>query len=94
MKIFDDAKKRAEIKQSRRKKRVELMGEEGVIKQDSRNFNKKVKGALTKGDSAKKAAGREAIKRMGEYKKGEFTKMAAGGSTSKCGIGGYYRNRG
>jgi hypothetical protein len=77
-----NAADRAKKLKARRKKRVELVGEDAVIKQDSRNFNKKVKGAFTKGDTAERAAGREAVKRVGEYRKGKFSKMAAGGITT------------
>lgn len=74
-------KKDSEDKQRRKKKRIKLVGEDAVAHQDSRNFNKKAKAAITKGDSIDKATTREAIKRVGEYKKGEFTEMAAGGKT-------------
>ena len=91
---IEKAKNRAKKLKARKQKRLELVGEEGVIKQNSRNFNKKVRGALTKGDSIDKAAGREAIKRVGEYKKGKFSKMAAGGKTSCRGWGAAKRGGG
>jgi hypothetical protein len=67
--------------QDRKAKRTAKIGRDGVAKQNSREFNEKVKGAFTKGDSATKAKGREAIKRVEEYKAGKFDKFAKGGMT-------------
>ena len=82
-KVIDKLNKRIETKQRRKKKRLELMGEEGMVKQNSRAVNKKIKAAFDKDDTVDKANTREAIKRMGEYKTGEFTGMAAGGATTR-----------
>ena len=86
-KYFDKLEKKATKKRSRTKKRTELVGSDTVAKQDSRAFNEKAKAAFTKGDSATKAKGREAIKRVGEYKKGEFQGFAHGGKVTCKGMG-------
>ena len=61
-------KKGPGLVEQRRKKRIEIMGKSGVDKQDKRNARAEVKGALTPGDSVAKARGRQAVKRVGEYK--------------------------
>jgi hypothetical protein len=81
--LIKKANDRIEKKQRRLKKRTKLVGKEGVIKQNSRNFNEKVKGAFSKDDTVSKAKGREAVKRVGEYKKGKVTKMASGGQVCR-----------
>jgi hypothetical protein len=77
MGIIDKQTERVKKIQSREQRRRELMGEEGVARQNYREFNEKVKGAFTEGDSATKATGREAVKRVGEYKKGKINKDSA-----------------
>ena len=52
----------------RRDKRVKIMGEKGVVRQDKRRAQAKLKAVFKKGDSVDKAEGRQAVKRVGEYK--------------------------
>jgi len=50
--------------------RRKLVGAKGVNKQEVRKAKSIMKAAVTPGDSVVKAKGREAIKRVGEYKAG------------------------
>jgi hypothetical protein len=60
--------KRIDRKQRHKATRKKIMGEEGMIRQDMRETQAKVRGALKKGDSVTKAKGRQAVKRVGEYR--------------------------
>jgi hypothetical protein len=70
----DKLNKRIDRKQRHKKARKEIMGEEGMIRQDMRNSQAQAKAVFKKGDSAKKARGRQAVKRVGEYKKAKKAK--------------------
>lgn len=59
-------------KRTQKAKREEIMGSHAATLQDMREFQTKAKAAVTKGDSVEKAKGREAIKRVGEYKRREL----------------------
>lgn len=63
-----------ELVDSRRNKRLEIMGKHGVDEQDKRNARAEIKGAVTPGDSIMKARGRQAIKRVGEYREANAQK--------------------
>ena len=65
--IISKLKKRTEDIQRRKKKRKEIMGEEGMIKQDMRAAQANIKAVFKKGDSVEAAKGRQARKRVGEY---------------------------
>jgi hypothetical protein len=64
----DKLNKRIDRKQRHKKTRKKIMGNEGMIRQDMRNTQAVVRGALKSGDSVTKAKGRQAVKRVGEYK--------------------------
>lgn len=63
-----------ELVDSRRNKRLEIMGKHEVDDQDKRNARAEIKGAVTPGDSVMKARGRQAVKRVGEYKEAQKKK--------------------
>jgi hypothetical protein len=60
--------KRIDRKQRHKATRKKIMGESGMIRQDMRNTQAKAKALFKKGDSVTKAKGRQAVKRVGEYK--------------------------
>jgi hypothetical protein len=80
---------RAAAQLPRERKRRELVGNEGVKQQNAR----RVRLGKSSGPDRDKKLAADAVRRVGEYRKGKVDKMAAGGKT-KCGIGGYYRNKG
>ena len=64
------------LDQARLKKRVEIMGKEGVLKQDIRRTVEGAKALITGGTTAgRRAAGREANKRVGEYREAKADKV-------------------
>jgi hypothetical protein len=67
-KILDKLNKRIARKQSNIKNRKKIMGETGMVRQDMRGAQANMKAAFKKGDSVTKAKGRQAVKRVGEYK--------------------------
>ena len=67
-KIIDKLNRRIDRVQRHKKKRQEIMGEHGMIKQDMRNAQAKIKAAVKPGVTVAQAKGRQAIKRVGEYK--------------------------
>ena len=81
--IISKLKKRTERIQRHKKKRNEIMGETGAIRQNMRNSKAVIKAAVTPGDSVAKARGRQAVKRVGEYRR---TKAAK--SVIKAGLTG------
>jgi len=87
-KVIDKLTKRADTKARHKKKRLKLMGEEGMVKQNHRAAKEKIKAAFNEDDTVDKANTRETIKRVGEYKKGEFSGYAGGGA-----VGRSQRNR-
>jgi hypothetical protein len=80
---------RAAAQLPRERKRRELVGNKGVNEQNAR----RVKLGEASGPDKDKKIAADAVRRVGEYRKGKVKGMAAGGKT-KCGIGGYYRNKG
>jgi len=85
-KLVDKADKRVKKTQRHKKKRREIMGED-AIRQDMRHKKNVAKAAIDPDDTVAKARTREAIRRVGEYKKKKFTGMAAGGMTCCRGMG-------
>lgn len=75
--IIKKLNKRIERVQRKKSKRKEIMGEHGMIKQDMRQAKTSIKASVTPGDSVAKSRGRQAVKRVGEYKaakkKSQFT---------------------
>ena len=68
--------------QARRKKRISIMGKKGVAKQDAREARGTLKAAFTR-DTKVKSFGREAVKRVGEYKKAKAALAKAAGKKTK-----------
>lgn len=69
MSVSNKLKKRTDRIQSNKKNRQKIMGDDMYL-QDMRETKSKIKAAVTPGDSVAKAKGREAVKRVGEYKRG------------------------
>jgi hypothetical protein len=61
-------KKRTERIQRHKKKRKEIMGEDKMIRQNMRGAAAKIKAAVTPGVTVAQAKGRQAVKRVGEYR--------------------------
>lgn len=67
--------KRIATTQSRKKKRKEIMGDD-MYRQNMRETKNKAKALISK-DTVTKVKGREAVKRVGEYKKAKAAKKVA-----------------
>ena len=67
-KVVRKLKKRTDRIQSNKKARAKIMGDD-VHRQNMRGQAAKIKAAVTPGDSVAKAKGRQAVKRVGEYKR-------------------------
>ena len=62
-------KAQTRVDRKRSARRIKLIGAKGVADQEVRKTKSILKAAVTPGDSIDKAKGREAVKRVGEYKK-------------------------
>jgi hypothetical protein len=61
-------KKRTENIQRRKKKRIEIVGDQKMTRQNMRGAAANIKAAVTPGVTVAQAKGRQAIKRVGEYR--------------------------